>query len=164
MEGFRLNKKQHDKLYDLMMELYPEVCACCKKTKHQLEITQLKIHHTRYDVDPKDAQYTRFLCNSCQQDPSLKVDVIRNENLKHPLEKYPEPTDPASPRTFQKGERTAKLLREYLPRRLCEESENTGNPNPKLRWEDFRNDASEYCGCLPKAIDQQIQAQRSRQY
>jgi len=163
VKGFRLNKKQHDKLYDDMLEIQVEVCACCNGTKKDKKISLFNIHHTRYDVDPLDPRYTRFLCNSCQQDPQLTVEKIWNENKRNPLPDLPSSRDPATPKTFQKGEKIHKRLREYIPRRLMEESEKKQTPTPKLLYEDFRADASNYCECLPKAIDQHMESLCSKE-
>ncbi len=157
VKGFRINKKQHDKLYSDMLEVQVEICAICRKIKAEKGVEQFNIHHTRYDVDPLDCRYTRFLCNSCNKDPSLSVEKIWENNKKNPLPELPSVRDPATPKTFMKGEIIDKKLQEYLPRRLMEESERTDNPSPKLLYEDFRADACNYCGCLPKAMDQHME-------
>jgi len=163
IKGFRLNKKQHDKLYSDMLETQIEICCKCQSIKKEKKVDKFNIHHTRYDVDPLDSRYTRFLCNSCQQDPDLTVGKIWQENKRNPLPELPSIRDPATPKTFQKGEKIHRRLCEYLPRRLMEESDLTQNPSPKLLYEDFRADASNYCGCLPKAIDQHMEALCSKE-
>ena len=157
IRGFRLNDRQRLKLYDEMLDLYIEVCAKCNATKKEKGVDKFKIHHTRYDVNPLDPRYTRFLCNGCQQDPDLTVEKIWKENQRNPLPDLPSKNDPATPRTFQKGEIIQKRLSEYLPRRLMEESERTFSPDPKLLYEDFRADACSYCNCLPRAMDQHME-------
>jgi len=158
VKGFRLNKKQHDKLYEDMLEINIEVCSSCCATKKEKLVTQFNIHHSRYDVDPLDARYTRFLCNSCQQNPELTVEKIWEYNKRNPLPELPSENEPSTPKTFQKGEKIHRRLKEYIPRRLMEESEKTQNPSPKLLYDDFRADASNYCECLPKAIDQHMES------
>ncbi len=157
VKGFRINSKQNKKLYSDMEETQIEVCSCCQKTKAELKIKKFNIHHTRYDVDPLDPLFTRFICNSCNKHPNLSVETIWEYNKRNPLPDLPNERDSSTPKTFQKGEIIHKKLREYLPRRLMEESERTQNPSPKIKYEEFRADASNYCGCLPKAIDQHME-------
>lgn len=154
MQGYRINKKQHDRLYTKMKEMYPEVCSCCMSTLKEKVVDKFNIHHTRYDVNPLDPEFTRFICNSCNKDSSLTLEQIRKQQEKHPLSKLPEPSDPATPKTFQKGELIDKKLRDYLPRRLSESFETNGID--KILYVDFKNDAAEYCGCMPKTIDEHI--------
>lgn len=156
VRGFRLNKRQNERLYEKMLLIYIEICSCCTRTLTECKMKKFLIHHTRYDVDPLDPKFTRFICNSCNKDSTLTVACIKEQNEKDPLTDYPTNTDKTSPKTFQKGEIIDKLLRRYLPNRLNEEEEETGNKDPKLLYEDFRADASEYCGCLPKAIDEHM--------
>jgi len=158
VKGYRLNKKQRDKLYEEMSEIQNElICGLCGATKKEKKVEKWKIHHTRYDIDPLDSRYTRFLCNSCQQDPDLTVEKIWAYNKKNPLPDLPSSRDSSAPKSFQKGEIIHKRLKEYIPRRLMDESDRTDNPAPKLLYEDFRADASNYCGCLPNAIDQHME-------
>lgn len=157
LRGFNINDKQRQKLYGEMLEIQVEICHLCRATKKERGVDRFKIHHTRYDVDPLDPRYTRFLCNICQQHPDLTVQKIWEQNKKNPIPELPSVRDPATPKTFQKGEIIHRKLLDYLPRSLMEESERTGDPSPKLLYEDFRADASNYCKCLPKAIDQHME-------
>lgn len=158
--SYQLNARQREEVYKKCELIYPEVCSYCQKTLKECKMNKFYLHHTRYDVDPKDPEYIRFMCNSCNKLQLFSRYTIEEYCLKNPLGKRPYNESPITPRTFAKGELIEKRLRQYLPRRLAEERERMINEGmtgrEKLLFEAFRADSCEYCGCLPTAIDQHI--------
>src|SRR3990172_3596492 len=120
--SYHLNARQREEVYKKCELRYPEVCSHCQKTLKECEMVKFYLHHTRYDVDPKDPEYIRFMCKSCNKLEIFSRKIIEEYCLRNPLEERQYNTSPTAPRTFTKGELIESRLRQYLPRRLAEEN------------------------------------------
>lgn len=116
--SYQLNARQREEVYKKCEVIYPEICSHCQKTLKECGMDKFYLHHTRYDVDPKDIEYIRFMCKSCNKLELFSRKTIEEYCLRNPLGQRPYNPSPTAPRTFTKGEIIESRLRQYLPRRL----------------------------------------------
>lgn len=136
-----------------MILIYNHVCANCNQTLKHCGMKKFNIHHTRYDVDQMDSEFTRFFCNSCNKLDDFSAMNIIEGQIQNPLTKRRKVSD-SDPSTFRKGVQIQILLEEYAEIRISDLEEK--KKNPRLIWEEFRADASNYCDCMPKTITEHI--------